>query len=74
MKVLFWNVRCLGGKNRRGQLKELISKHRVDILNIQDTMKRGFTFNELSRLVGGQSFSWNWIVAQGHSGGTLIGL
>jgi exonuclease III len=62
MNVLFWNVRGLGGKNRRGKLKVLISKHRVDGLCIQETMEKDFTFNQLSRLVGGgggQSFSWN---------------
>jgi hypothetical protein len=26
MKDLFWNVRGLGGKNRRGKLKEIINK------------------------------------------------
>jgi hypothetical protein len=28
-----------GGKKRRGQLKELIDKNRVDILYLQETMK-----------------------------------
>jgi hypothetical protein len=37
-------------------------------------MKKDFTFNKFSILVGGQSFSWNWTAAQGHFGGTLIGV
>jgi exonuclease III len=64
----------LGGKGRRRQLRELVSKHRVDVLCLQETMKVEFTNTELRNLVGGHSFSWNWTAAQGHSGGTLIGV
>jgi exonuclease III len=49
MKALFWNVRGLGGKKRRGQLKELIDKYRVDIFCIQETMKKEFTIGELRK-------------------------
>jgi hypothetical protein len=37
-------------------------------------MKVEFTNTELRNVVGGQSFSWNWTAAKGHSGGTLIGV
>jgi exonuclease III len=60
MKVLFWNVRGLGGRKRRGQLKELIGEHRVDVICVLETMKREFALSELRNLVGGASFSWNW--------------
>jgi hypothetical protein len=43
MKVLFCNVRGLGGRNRRGHLKELISKHRVDVFVFRD-YEEGFYF------------------------------
>jgi hypothetical protein len=32
MKVLFWNMMGLGVKGRRRQLRELVSKHIVDVL------------------------------------------
>jgi exonuclease III len=47
MKILFWNVRGLGEKKRRGQLKELIDKNRVDIFCLHETMKREFSISEL---------------------------
>lgn len=74
MKILFWNVRGLGEKKRRGQLKELIDKNRVDILYLQETMKREVSISELRGLVGNSNFSWNWTACSGHSGGTLIGV
>jgi exonuclease III len=57
MKILFWNVRGLGGKNRRSQLKELINKYRVDVFSLQEAMKTKFSICELSKLVDGQNFS-----------------
>jgi hypothetical protein len=41
------------GGERRGQLKELINKHRVDGFCLQETMKTDFTLSELRRLVDG---------------------
>jgi exonuclease III len=61
-----------GGKKRRGQLKELIDKNRVDILYLQETMKREVSISELRGLVGNSNFYWNWTASNGHSGGTLI--
>jgi exonuclease III len=61
-------------EKRRGQLKELIDKNRVDILCLQETMKREFSISELRGLVGNSNFSWNWTACSGHSGGTLIGV
>jgi endonuclease/exonuclease/phosphatase family metal-dependent hydrolase len=59
----------LGGKGRRKQLKDLMSKYRVDIICLQETMKEQFTLSELRGLAGGQCFKWNWTAPQGHSGG-----
>jgi hypothetical protein len=55
-------------------LKEIINKNIVYIFCIQETMKSGFIITELKKLVGGQSFAWNWIASQGNSRGTLIGV
>jgi endonuclease/exonuclease/phosphatase family metal-dependent hydrolase len=40
MKICFWNIRGLGGKGRRRQLRELIPKHRIDLICLQETMRR----------------------------------
>jgi hypothetical protein len=52
-----------GGKKGRVQLKELISKHRVNVFCLQETMNKEFALSELRNLVGGLSFSWNWITS-----------
>jgi exonuclease III len=53
MKTLCWNIRGLGSKGRRKQLKELMNKHRVDIICLSETMKEQFALPELWRLAGG---------------------
>jgi exonuclease III len=57
MRILCWNVRGLGGKGRRRQLKEMVTNHRVDVICLQETMNEHFTIVELRGLVSGQSFS-----------------
>jgi exonuclease III len=74
MKILFWNIRSLGAPGRRKQLKYLRCHHRVDVVCLQETIKEGFTQGELSGLSEGGSFEWVWTDAQGHSGGTLVGV
>lgn len=74
MIVLFWNVRGLGGEGRRGQLKELIAKHRVDVICLQETIKKEFSVKELRDMVRDIPFAWSWTPAVGHSGGTLTGV
>jgi exonuclease III len=59
MRILCWNVRGLGGKGRRRQLKEMVTMHRVDIMCLQETMKEQFTVVDLKGLVSGHNFSWN---------------
>lgn len=63
--------RCAG---RRKQLREFRQQHRVDIVCLQETIKEGFTLGVLSGLSEGCSFEWVWTDAQGHSGGTLVGV
>jgi hypothetical protein len=74
MKILFWNIRGLGALGRKKQLGELRQTHRVDIVCLQETIKGDFTLGELAGLSEGGSFEWVWTAAQGHSGGTLIGV
>jgi exonuclease III len=66
----------IGSKGRRKQLKDLMSKYRVDVICLHETIKEQFTLSELKGLVGGQCFAWNWIASKGHSGegGTLMGV
>jgi hypothetical protein len=40
MKILFWKIRDLGAEGRRRQLSELRLSHRVEIISLQETIKR----------------------------------
>jgi hypothetical protein len=46
-----------GAEKRRGQLKKMIDKNRVDIFYLLETMKRKFSMSELRGLVGNSNFS-----------------
>jgi exonuclease III len=69
-----WNIRGLEEKGRIRQLKELISKHRADIICLQETMKTNYSISEQKNLVRDQSFTCSWTTAQGHWGGVLVGV
>jgi len=73
MKILFWNIRGLNSGGRKKQLGELLSKHQVDVVCLQETIKQKFTNRELTSLAGGQDMPWEWIRPEGRSGGLLIG-
>lgn len=45
----------------------------VDILGIQETIRQDFTIAELESL-SRHKFAWNWLPANGHSGGILLGV
>jgi exonuclease III len=74
MKILFWNIRGLGTAGRRNQLRQLKQQHRVDVICLQETIKAEYTTRELDDLGEGYNVEWIWTEAQGHSGGTLIGV
>jgi exonuclease III len=74
MKILFWNIRGLGAEGRRRQFSELRLSHRVEIICLQETIKSEFSLGDLSALSEGFNYEWIWTAAQGHSGGTLVGV
>jgi exonuclease III len=57
MKIMFWNIRGLGGAGRRGQFKDLMSQHHLEVICLQETIKKNFTDHMLKDLVNGQDFS-----------------
>jgi exonuclease III len=75
MRVLLWNIiRGVGRLARTRQLKELMTKEKVDVIGVQETIKQDFSSRELEVLNQGGDFSWDWIPAIGHSGGILMGV
>jgi exonuclease III len=53
MRVCFWNIRGLGGKERR-QLRKMIFKQRIDVICLQEIMKTHFSLANLRNLVGAE--------------------
>lgn len=46
----------------------------MDIIGVQETIKKYFYDQELKGYTEGQPFFWDWIPTQGHSGGILLGI
>ena len=74
MRVLSWNVRGLGKKARKRQVRDYIIKERIEIVGLQETMKQDFSDHDLHELAGGINFSWLWLPAKGKSGSILLGV
>jgi exonuclease III len=73
MKALIYNLRGFGSGGRRTQLRDYMKQHSLDILGLQETIKQDFSTAELRSLECGGQFAWNWLPADGHSGGLLLG-
>jgi hypothetical protein len=73
MKALLYNIRGFGQQGCRTQLKGFMRDHRMDILGLQETIKQDFSTAELHSLECGNPFVWNWVPAERHSGGMLLG-
>ena len=56
MRILFWNIRGFGRTGRRMLLRELLCKHRIDIICLQETIKQDFTDSELESMEVGDKF------------------
>ncbi|KAK1693140.1 hypothetical protein QYE76_009837 [Lolium multiflorum] len=62
-----------GRRGRRTLLKDYLRLHKIDLVFLQETIKQDFTDTELRSLEIGDKFFWNWLPANGHSGGMLVG-
>ena len=74
MRAGFYNIRGFGRPGRRTQIRELISRERLDFAGLQETIKASFTPAELRSIDPGGHFAWHSTPANGHSGGLLLGV
>lgn len=74
MRAIFWNIRGFGHTGRRTLLKKYLHKERIDCVALQETIKSDFSFTELKSIDPRERFVWQWVPANGHSGGLLLGL
>jgi exonuclease III len=72
LRAFIWNIRGFGQEGRRRQLADYLRQEDVDIVGLQETIRQDFSIAELEGLTR-HKFSWNWIPANGHSGGILLG-
>ena len=58
MRILFWNIHGFGCKGRRTQLRELLLRHRIDVICLQETIKHDFSDLDLQGIEIGDKFYW----------------
>ncbi|GKC07931.1 RNA-directed DNA polymerase, eukaryota, partial [Tanacetum coccineum] len=62
---------CLGSKAKKDWTRELVGKHKVNFLSLQETKMEIFRLWELSFKLGNSNFDYNIYNANGNSGGIL---
>lgn len=71
MKILSYNVRGLGKKAKRREIRELLRKHRIDFCCIQETKMSNIGERFCKSVWGDQNIGWAAMDAEGSSGGIL---
>ena len=74
MRAGFYNIRGFGRPGRCTQIKDFISRERLDFVGLQETIKSSFTPSELRSTDPAGRFAWHHTPACGHSGGMLLGV
>ncbi|GLT48336.1 hypothetical protein SLA2020_219680 [Shorea laevis] len=71
MIFLSYNIRGLGGKEKRGEIRKLVLKEKVDMLFIQETKLSSVSRSLCRELWGSDDFDWIYKFAEGMSGRLL---
>lgn len=72
MKILLWNVRGLGSDERWLAVKDLICRHKVQIVLIQESKLRGMS-DTIARALWGPSYvKWLPVDVVGSADGIII--
>jgi exonuclease III len=71
MIVSSYNIRGLGGVLKRRNIKELIRRHRIDFLALQETKMEEISDSFCQALWGNDCCDWVFLPAVGNSGGLL---
>jgi hypothetical protein len=63
------------GLERQGAApnSDYAKRERVNVLGLHETIRADFSTADLRSLEFGGPFVWNWVSANGHSGGMLLG-
>lgn len=71
MIITTFNVRGLGGAINKRKIRELVRKHKVEFLALQETKMEVITQNFCNNLWGGEDCDWAFLPSEGNSGGIL---
>lgn len=72
MKFISFNVRGLGGRVKKKDVKEMVKVHKLDFLCLQETKMEGTDRKLCSLLWDDDDFDWVAKNATGRSGGLLL--
>lgn len=72
MKILFWNARGLGLKEKRSKVKKLVKDHRIDMMLIQETKQKEITKKFIVSIWGDGDCDYIEVDAEGSTTGLLI--
>lgn len=70
MKLLAYNIRGVGSRIKRREIQELVRKHKVDLVCIQESKLEGVN-EEKCKLIWGNSCGWEAKDAEGRAGGII---
>ncbi|KAL8557651.1 hypothetical protein ACS0TY_004930 [Phlomoides rotata] len=71
MKILSYNVRGLGKKAKRREVRDIIKKQKIELCCIQETKLEEITKFRCMGLWGNSNFDWAFSESVGRSGGIL---
>lgn len=71
---LIWNCRGVNKKGLSTYLKEVISEHQIDLIGLQETMKKSYDDKFFRKVDPNKAFAWQWIPSSGRSRGILCGI
>ncbi|KAK9018451.1 hypothetical protein V6N11_001426 [Hibiscus sabdariffa] len=71
MWCISWNVRGLGSAVKIRKIFGLVRSYNLEILLLQETMKTAWSEEEVRKLWSDDEFEFEWVEADGKSGGLL---
>lgn len=71
MKIVSFNVRGLGGRVKKRELKKLVNREKLDMMCIQETKLENISQRTCRAIWAGDDFEWCFLPSAGRSGGIL---
>ena len=72
LKILSWNTRGLGAREKRMLVKHTIRKSKPDIVMLQETKLENIHEWDVREFTGSDSWTWSFLPSIGASGGIIV--